>query len=227
MAYKAIVTGIDGLGSGGNAVPFNTAILDLTNNIVTGVFQDTLVVGTDLVNITLSEFLNAIEPKVITDAGNIGVTLTGSDILYVPLVQSKAAMLSIANSGAKSFTNNASRSFVTTAAAANGFQLSSSRDSTVSYGVQISTTATIGGAASGYVVLEIATTNSTTAADWKEISRVTNSQTISLAIVLQSVQISGGALQGMVPAGYYARLRTVTVSGSPVYQFNSGQEVLL
>lgn len=123
------------------------------------------------------------------------------------------------------FNNSASHSIVTTAAAANGFQISATRNASVSYSISISTTANIGGTANGYVILEIAATNSSSAGDWQEISRLTNSQTITLAIALQSVQVIAGTLSGIIPSGYYARLRSVSSSGSPTFSFISGQEV--
>lgn len=125
----------------------------------------------------------------------------------------------------RSFTNNASRS-LTTSTGASGFQVSSTRDSAVNYNVTSSTTATIGGASSITVVLEIAPTNSSTAGDWVEISRFSNGQTITLAVILQSVQTSAGNLGGVIPAGYYAKLRTIT-SGTASASYNTGQEVLL
>jgi hypothetical protein len=128
---------------------------------------------------------------------------------------------------ALSFNNAPARSIVATAAAANGFQVSSTRNASVSYSSTISTTATIGGAASGYLLLEICATNSATAGDWTAISRSTNGQTVTLAIALQSVQVTGGCVHGIVPAGYYARIRSVNVSGTPSYTANEQQEVLL
>lgn len=127
----------------------------------------------------------------------------------------------------RSFTNNASRSIQTVAAAANGWQLSSTRESQASYACSISTTATIGGAATGYIVLEICATNSATAANWQEIDRLQNSQTITLAIALQSLQVFGASLHGIIPAGWFVRLRSVQSSGTPTFAFSSGQEVLL
>lgn len=126
---------------------------------------------------------------------------------------------------ARSFTNNASRSLTTSTGAA-GFQVSSTRDAAVNYNVTSSTTATIGGASSITVVLEIAPTNSVTAGDWVEISRFSNGQTITLALALQSVQTGAGSLGGVVPAGYYAKLRTIS-SGTASASYNTGQEVLL
>jgi len=96
----------------------------------------------------------------------------------------------------------------------------------VSYSASITVTATIGGASVGYIVLEICPTNSATAGNWTEIARTTNGQTLTLAVALQAVQVSVGILGGIIPAGYYARLRSVNTSGTPTYAFVSGQEVL-
>lgn len=124
------------------------------------------------------------------------------------------------------FTNNPSRTIQAVAAAANGWQLSTTRDGSVGYACSISTSATIGGASTGYVVLEICATNSATAASWQEIDRVTNSQTITLAIALQSIQVISASLRGIVPSGFFCRVRSVASSGTPTFAFISGQEVL-
>lgn len=115
---------------------------------------------------------------------------------------------------------------IVTGTGATGFQVSSTRDATVSYNIATSTTATIGGASSVILVLEMAPTNSATPTDWVEVGRFSNGQTISLAIVLQSVQTLTGNLSGIVPAGYYAKIRSITV-GTASATYSSGQEVLL
>lgn len=127
---------------------------------------------------------------------------------------------------ARAFQNAPSRTIQTVAAAANGWQISTTRDASVGYACSITTTATIGGASTGYVVLEICANNSATAANWQEIDRLTNSQTITLAIALQSVQVIGASVRGIVPAGYYARARSVASSGTPTFALLSGQEVM-
>jgi len=149
-----------------------------------------------------------------TEAGIKGYTITDADFIANWPITGMT----------RSFTNNASRS-TTTGTGATGFQISTGRDARVNYSLSLSTTATIGGASSATVVLEIAPTNSATAGDWVEIARVNNGQTISLAVVLQSVQTSAGVLSGTVPAGYYAKLRTIT-SGTASATYQSGQEVL-
>lgn len=123
--------------------------------------------------------------------------------------------------------NNApSHALQTVAAAANGFQLSSTRPSMVNYNVSVSSTATIAGAATGSVVLEIAATNSVTATDWKTIGVVGNSQTVTLAIALQSIQVISGQVGGFVPAGWYVRLRSITTTGTVSFSYLSGQEAV-
>lgn len=115
---------------------------------------------------------------------------------------------------------------ITASTGATGFQPSSTRISTVNYNVTVSTTATIGGSSGGYIALEIAPTNSSTAGDWIEMGRCGNSQAITLALALQSVQTVSCQVSADIPAGYYAKLRSVTSSGTPSFTFNSSSEVL-
>lgn len=126
---------------------------------------------------------------------------------------------------ARSFTNTPSHTIQTVAASANGWQLSSTRDADVYYSCTTSTTATIGGASTATVVLEICATNSATAANWITVATASNSQTITLAIALQSVQVNTIPLSCTVPAGYFVRLRD-TLTGTASASFVSGQEVL-
>lgn len=123
--------------------------------------------------------------------------------------------------------NNAPTHSIVTGTGAVGFQVSSTRNAFVSYSAKIVTTATIAGGQDGYVVLEVAATNSATPSDWKEICRVENGQALSLAITLQSVQPVGFPLVGILQAGWYAKLRSVNVTGTPVSTYVSGQEVLI
>lgn len=118
-----------------------------------------------------------------------------------------------------------SRSLTASTGAA-GFQPSATRISTGNYNITVTTTATIGGNSSGYVALEIAPTNSATAGDWIEMGRCGNSQAITLAVILQSVQTVSCQVSADIPAGYYAKLRQVTVAGTPSFSVNSINEVL-
>lgn len=125
------------------------------------------------------------------------------------------------------YNNAPSHPIQTVAASANGFQLSATRDAEVSYSVLITVTASIASGQSGYVVLEICPTNSAVAANWIEVARASSSQVYTLAIALQGVQGAGSSMFIRIPAGYYARLRSVNVTGTPAYSFVSGQEVQL
>lgn len=135
--------------------------------------------------------------------------------------------LTSAASGTRSFNNTPSHSIQTVAAAANGFQISSTKDTMVSYSVLITVTASIASGQSGSVVLEICSTNSSTASAWIAIGTISSSQTYTLALALQGIQGAGGVLAGIVPAGYYARLRSINTTGTPTYSYVGGQEVIL
>lgn len=128
---------------------------------------------------------------------------------------------------ALTINNSVARSIVTVAAAANGWQISATQNSTVQYPVQISTTSTIGGPSSGIIVCEICSTNSATAANWVEVDRFRNDQTITLAIVLQSIQTVGAKVNATVPAGWFVRVRSFAATGTVTYSTTTtGQEIL-
>lgn len=126
----------------------------------------------------------------------------------------------------RSFNTSPTVPLVTTAAAANGTQVSASRDAEVSYSINTSSTSTIAGASSVTAVLEICSTNSSTAGNWITVSTAGNSQTVSLAIALQVIQTLIQTMNAIVPAGYYRRIR-YTVTGTGSCSFNSGVETLL
>lgn len=123
-------------------------------------------------------------------------------------------------------TNNPSRSIQTNASAANGILLDASRNTDVRYTISTSTTATIGGASSATVLLEICPTNSSTASDWTTIGSVSNGQTVTLAIALQSTQTMNSEIVRVVPAGFFSRLRSI-ISGTGTVVLASIQEIKL
>lgn len=130
--------------------------------------------------------------------------------------------------GTSRSTSSTSRAISTTNNSANGYQASSSRDSWVSGEVQISTTATIGSASAGSIILERCATNSTTGGSWTEIDRLTNNQTITLAIALNSIQAITASLRGYIPPGWFYRYRSLTPTGTVTYSTTtSSEEVLL
>lgn len=105
------------------------------------------------------------------------------------------------------------------------FQVHASRNAQVQYTVQVTVTASIAGGQNGEVVLEIASDSGfTTSVQTLDIFG--GGQTYTLAIALQGVQPNTGCVRGFVPAGYYARLRTVQNTGTPSFSYRVGQEVL-
>lgn len=115
---------------------------------------------------------------------------------------------------------------IQTSTGAVGTQVSATQASWVTIAGQVSTTASIAGNASGDIIVEVAPTNSATAGDWVEKGRIGNSQNLSLAITLQSVQIVKGQVVVFVPAGYYVKARS-SGSGTVSYTLNTVRKVLI
>lgn len=161
--------------------------------------------------ITLSAFANitdvvaAVQADILYYASSQSYSITAADILWVGLT---------ANDPPSESTPSLS---IQTSTGAVGTQLSATRNGWLTVQASISTTATIGGASTGDIVVEVAPTNSATAGDWVQKGIVGNSQTVTLAVILQSIQVVKGSAIVFVPAGYYAKVRSVTGSGSPSY----------
>lgn len=106
------------------------------------------------------------------------------------------------------------------------FQINADRDCLVNYSVDISCAMSLTSGQNGTVFLEIASDSGFTT-DVQEISRFTNGNTGVLTIGLSLTQNVTGTLTGYIPAGYYVRLRTSNNTGTPTFDYQSGQEVLL
>lgn len=107
------------------------------------------------------------------------------------------------------------------------FQVSTTRDCTVSYSVDISCTLSLTGGMTGTVILEMAT-NSAFTTGVQTLSQFTNSNTGSLTIGLNMTQINTACLTANdIPAGNFIRIRTVSTTGTPTFTYQVGQEVLL
>lgn len=121
--------------------------------------------------------------------------------------------------------NNAPSSppIVTTNAAANGAVLSTTKDVEVFYSLDLSTTANISGNASVISLLQINPSSSATTG-WVTINKASNSQALTLAITLQSVQGTSGSLVGRIPAGYSHRILN-TIVGTASATFAFGQTI--
>lgn len=72
----------------------------------------------------------------------------------------------------------------------------------------------------GDVILEIASDSGFTA-NVQTVSIAGLGQTYTLAVAIQGVQPQTSVVSGFVPAGYYARLRTVNNTGTPTFTYLS------
>lgn len=91
-------------------------------------------------------------------------------------------------------------------AGATGTQISATKDSTVRVNVSTSTTSTIGGPSTSVITLKKCATNSAIEGDWTVGPILENDQTITLAIVLNSIQALKAQLSIDVPAGWFVKL---------------------
>lgn len=115
--------------------------------------------------------------------------------------------------------NNVSRPIDSTT-----FTVSSTLQATVSYPIRISTTATIGSNQSANVYLQYSIDAGST---WNIAGVVENSNTVTLAIVLNQVSVQTCALTGTVPANALCRIavvKTGTLANTTVTNRN-GQEI--
>jgi len=101
------------------------------------------------------------------------------------------------------------------------FTPSATLQADVNYYITITCTATIGGASSGSVVLQYSTNGGST---WINAGTLMNSNTVTLAVVLNSVTAQTACLSATIPAGALCRIVGST-SGSTVLTYVSGTEI--
>lgn len=108
---------------------------------------------------------------------------------------------------------------------ATGTQISATKDSNIKLNVSTSTAASIGGPGISAIALKICSTNSATEGNWTTVATLENDQTITLAVVLNSVQVMKGQLIADVPAGWYVKLVN-SGSGTHSETSISGQQTI-
>lgn len=98
------------------------------------------------------------------------------------------------------------------------FTVSSTKVANVFYNITISCTATIGSASTGTVTLQ-----ALIAGTWTTLAEVTNSNTVTLAIVLNSVNVQTVVLSSAIPLGVQVRMNS-TISGTTTITYLRGVE---
>ncbi len=173
---------------------------------------------------------------------SVGVSSSTLTVSGSPVTSSGAIVVDLGNTGTPSsysgvttdaqgrVTAGTTRSFATpsrsivTSASATGFQPSATRDVQVNYEGTFSTTSSIGGPASVTVFLETANTNSTTPGDWTTIARQVNSNTLTLAVILQQVDVEPWSISRIIPAGKFVRIRSGSITGTASAALNAEQQ---
>ncbi|SDA11224.1 hypothetical protein SAMN03159476_00404 [Pseudomonas sp. NFPP05] len=164
--------------------------------------------------------------SVSAGSGLSGGTITTSGTISMPNTGTAGSYSGVTTDAQGRVTAGTVRSQSAATRALNTvFQVSSTRDAVVQYAVQCTVTASIGGGQDGDVFLDIASDSGFTA-NVQSVDVAPCSQTYTLAIALQGVQKGPANVRGYVPAGYYARIRTVNNTGTPAFAYRLGQEVL-
>lgn len=218
MAIKAQVLDLLIGGTGDPGTQFQAQLIDTSSNQILSAWGDVLLYGTDLTTYSPLELMTAIQAKVIAFAANISITIGAGDIVFLSSPFSATQANSLAGSASKSF-NSVSRTLNS------AFQISSSRDTFVSYAVDVSSTLSLITGQAGTVVLEYAD-NSGMSTNVVTVNSAVNGNTGSLAIGLNLTQTVTTVVSGVIPAGKYVRIRTVNTTGTPTFTYKSGQEVL-
>lgn len=137
---------------------------------------------------------------------------TGTSPEYVknkPTLFSFAPTISSVAAGARNFNQ--------------AYQISTTRYAEAKMSAQAACTLNLTTGTSAEIFMEWSADGST---GWTLAGKLAGANTGSLTIGLNSTQISGGQLNTMLQPGYYWRMRTNNVTGTPTYTFNGGQEVL-
>lgn len=188
-------------------IPTNTNQLTNGSGFLTGITNTQVTNALGLTPIDLAGSRNAISLTTTGTSGNATYN-SSTGVLNIPNYTSSAINRSFNNSAVKTINGT-------------GVQISTTRDSIVSYTITHSIALTLLLASgSSQVFLEISQNNST----WTTISQAGYSDGVSVAVALTKTTTNN--VQGVVPAGWYVRLRAVT-SGAGSASYTAGQEVLL
>lgn len=195
---------------------FNTPV-GTTSQYVRG---DGSLATTPIVPTLVSAFTN--DSAYINQSGSrTAISLTTTGTSGVSTYNSSTGVLNV-----PSYTPPVPLQSLATRVLNTAFQVSTTRNALVNYSVQMTVTATVTSGQNGDVIFEIASDSGFTA-NVQTVSIAGLSQVYTLAVALQGVQGQTCVVSGMVPQGYYARIRTVSTTGTPTFTYRAGQEVLM
>lgn len=123
--------------------------------------------------------------------------------------------------------NKPSFTFGTTTRSLNtAFKIAASSSAIVSYTVDIATTLSLTGGATGTVTLEYADDSGFTT-NVKTVQSSVNGNTGTLTIGLALTQTATASLSGVIPANKWVRISTANTAGTPTFTYRMQQETLL
>lgn len=162
--------------------------------------------------------INQITAGTITTTGQISPAWTAYLSTYSNnrITQSTLEQLSISMTRTQSAASRSLNS---------AFRISTTKDCLVNYSVDVSCSITLTSGQSGTIFLEIASDSGFTQ-NVQELCRFVNANSGTLTIGLNLVQAVTGTLSGFIPSTYYCRIRTANNTGTPTFNFRSGQEIL-
>lgn len=114
-----------------------------------------------------------------------------------------------------------SYNYVTRPVNSTTYTISATKNASVYYSIKIQCTASIGSNSAGTVALQYSTNGGST---WIDVGEVTNSNTVTLAIALNSVTVQTSVIAAQIPANALVRMNS-TITGTTAITFVRGQEV--
>ncbi len=164
--------------------------------------------------------------SITAGTGLAGGTITTTGTISLPNTGTAGSYANVTTDAQGRVTAGTGRSQSAATRALNtAFQISATRDADARYSVQCTVTASITGGQNCDVFLEIASDQAFTT-NVQQVGVVGQGQVYTLAIALQGVQPQTQQVIGYIPAGYWARIRTVQNLGSPAFTYRLGQEIL-
>lgn len=183
--------------------------------------------GTGILNVPTPILTNGTVTSITAGTGLSGGVITTTGTISMPNIGTAGTYSGITTDAQGRITAGTNASQTSQTRTLNSaYQISATRGTFVFYTVKIATTVSIGSNQDGEIVLEIASDSGFTT-NVQTLSIGQNGQAISLAIALQSVQTQSATVSGYVPPAYYTRLRTVNTTGTPVFTYRAGQEILM
>lgn len=176
---------------------------------------------------TLTATATGTVTSITAGTGLSGGTITSTGTISLPSTGTAGTYSGITTDAQGRVTAGTTRSFSYTTRALNTcFQPSATRDTFVTYAVDISASLSLSGGTVGTVYLRTYT-NSTCTTGAQEVTRFVNGNTGALTIGLNTVQNATGTLSGIIPAGLWVQQVTENTTGTPAFTARPGQEVAL